>query len=152
MLFICIMFGTYEWKFIVWNRSRYTDHQTIGIFRLKKYTQKINKNKKLAVSDCRKHKMALPELGQKMAVSDCRKNKMAVPNPPPPKKKEKWDLLAIGKRYYFLQFSFFLFFSFLFTFLFLILFFLRREKKKKTKRVEEKEEGFPPGPVSLYKK
>ena len=53
------MFPHMHEKFIVRNRSRYTDHQTIGIFRLKKHTQKINKNKKLALSDCRKNKMAV---------------------------------------------------------------------------------------------
>ena len=103
------------------------------------------------MSDCRKHKMALPELGEKkwrcrvVEKTKCRKQNQ---------KELKMSLLTIEKRYSF-SVLFFLFFSFLFSFLSLGLFslFLRKEKKKKTKRVEEKEEGFPPGPpVSLCKK
>ena len=51
-------------------------------------------------------------------------------------------------------FSTFVFSVFLFPIYFFISYslFLRRKKKRETNRVEEKEEGFPPGPVSLYKK
>ena len=89
--------------------------------------------------DCRKHKLALPdhELGQKMAVSDCRKNKMAVLN-----KNKKMRLVDNRKKVFFFC-SLFFFPIFLFSFSF----FLRERRKK---RVEEKEEGFPP--VSLCKK
>ena len=43
---------------------------------IKKWRCRIAENKKLAVSDCRKHKMAVPDRTRtkKMAVSDCRKN------------------------------------------------------------------------------
>ena len=77
------------------------------------------------------------------------KNKMVVPN-----KSKKMRLVGHGKKVFFFcsLFSVFLFPIFFFISYSLFSFF-RREKKKKTKRVEEKKEGFPPGPpVSLYKK
>ena len=71
-----------------------------------------------------------------MAVSDCRKNKIAVP-----KKKQKMPLVDNKKKYPF-SVLFFLFSSFLFSFLFLILFFLflgeRRKKDKKSRRDSER--------------
>ena len=78
-----------------------------------------------------------------MAVSDCRKTE------------KKLDFLTIEKRYSFsiLFFSVFLFPIFFFIPYSLFSFFRREKSQKKTKRVNEKEEGFPPGPpVSLYKK
>ena len=96
------------------------------------------------MSDCRKRKIAVPELGQKMAVSDCRKNKMAVPE-----KKQKMRFVDNRKRH---SFSVFFFSVFLFPVFFFISYslFLGERRQKEWMR---KKRVFPPSPpVSLYKK